>query len=559
MSPTHYETLEVSESATQEEIKGAYRRLAKKYHPDRNKKKGAEEKFKEINLAYQVLGDPGRRQSYDATQRASSFSSAAGNAPPPPPPPGTSRSTAGQASPPSPPPAAQGAYRYFFFFRGLLVGGALVGAVFLFVLIFYAACRASSAKPMATAGAPEPARVVRAVEAPRPVPVSAGPPPVILDTVPVPSSPERRVNARLEPIAYSYPKNEWAIRHPYLGSGLPHVQRFSFYNWLNWGAGMQWDGSFVVSGHELTLVIENLQLLDKPDDGLAKQFDLTERWSDVGVGSHVELQGAVFEDHLIAKDILIFRTFAGDTPPPRIEKSFRIIPVPLTSEPSTVHLRGEWRGSFGRLGRSVPFVMRLEQNGNEVFGVAIENDAGSRRRTTVRGWVIGSTVTFLKRGGDATASYISPDSTSKDLRGTWERRKDRGLWQAEWKGDFTDSVDDLPTMISNGNQEEPTPRDTSGADRSEVQSSPSRDVASERDHSEDERAPRRREATERDRSRDDSRRLHPPDWFRDEFGELRRDSLGRDRFRDDRRRQRPPDRERVESSPGWLRPRRHPR
>src|ERR1700675_1752700 len=122
MSPTHYETLEVSESATQEEIKRAYRRLAKKYHPDRNKKRGAEEKFKEINLAYQVLGDPGRRQSYDATLRAAASYSAfaAGNAPPPPPP-RSSSSAAGQASPPPSPPAAQGAYRYLFFFRGLLV------------------------------------------------------------------------------------------------------------------------------------------------------------------------------------------------------------------------------------------------------------------------------------------------------------------------------------------------------------------------------------------------------------------------------------------------------
>jgi hypothetical protein len=233
MSQTHYETLEVFESATQEEIKRSYRRLAKKYHPDRNKRKGAEDKFKEINLAYQVLGDPGRRQSYDATLRASASSSAAGNAPPPPPPPPprSSSSTAGQASPPPPPPpppAAQGAYRYLFFFRGLLVGGALVGVVFFLVLIFYAACRSSSVRPVTSDLPPEPVRSARAVEAPKSAAAPAGPPLVVVET-PVPHFvEERRVSARLEPIAYSYPKKEWAIRHPYLGSGLPHVQMFSF-------------------------------------------------------------------------------------------------------------------------------------------------------------------------------------------------------------------------------------------------------------------------------------------------------------------------------------------
>lgn len=65
MAKSLYETLEVSENASADEIKKAYRKLARKYHPDVNKDKDAEEKFKEINAAYEVLSDAEKKQQYD--------------------------------------------------------------------------------------------------------------------------------------------------------------------------------------------------------------------------------------------------------------------------------------------------------------------------------------------------------------------------------------------------------------------------------------------------------------------------------------------------------------
>jgi len=67
MAKDYYRTLGVPENASDGEIKKAYRKLAMQYHPDRNpgKEEWANEKFKEINEAYGVLGDPQKRKQYD--------------------------------------------------------------------------------------------------------------------------------------------------------------------------------------------------------------------------------------------------------------------------------------------------------------------------------------------------------------------------------------------------------------------------------------------------------------------------------------------------------------
>ena len=65
MAGDYYQILGVSRDVDKDELKRAYRRMARQYHPDVNKEPGAEEKFKEINRAYEVLSEPETRARYD--------------------------------------------------------------------------------------------------------------------------------------------------------------------------------------------------------------------------------------------------------------------------------------------------------------------------------------------------------------------------------------------------------------------------------------------------------------------------------------------------------------
>jgi curved DNA-binding protein len=77
----YYKTLGVGRKATQDEIKRAYRKLARKFHPDVSKEADAEGKFKELGEAYEVLKDPEKRVAYD--QLGSNWNSQQGFRPPP--------------------------------------------------------------------------------------------------------------------------------------------------------------------------------------------------------------------------------------------------------------------------------------------------------------------------------------------------------------------------------------------------------------------------------------------------------------------------------------------
>lgn len=79
MKPDFYETLGLSKGASAADIKSAYRKKAMEFHPDRNKAPDAEEKFKEINGAYEVLSNPQKKQAYDQFGHAAFDPSSAGS------------------------------------------------------------------------------------------------------------------------------------------------------------------------------------------------------------------------------------------------------------------------------------------------------------------------------------------------------------------------------------------------------------------------------------------------------------------------------------------------
>ncbi|HKC14908.1 MAG TPA: DnaJ C-terminal domain-containing protein [Patescibacteria group bacterium] len=80
MAKDYYEVLGLTKGATEADIKKAYRKLALEFHPDRNKDKSAEAKFKEVTKAYEVLSDPAKKQTYDQFGHAA-FEQGAGQGP----------------------------------------------------------------------------------------------------------------------------------------------------------------------------------------------------------------------------------------------------------------------------------------------------------------------------------------------------------------------------------------------------------------------------------------------------------------------------------------------
>ena len=439
--PTLYKILGVGENATTEEIKRAFREIAKEHHPDLNE--GAEDTdYKNANDAYNTLRDPIKRAKYDRKLQEQRTREEDDDIPVPPNPPSPPQPP---AQPPTPNPAAPvwTASDAFAAITTLLWGrlrpyaiGAGIGLclVGVGVLIFIGPDTfrsLSSAGPDVAPAGPTPSQNPNTpVAIPHPEPPRQPP-----------------IRARLEPIAYSYAEHSWANHDPLYSSGYPNVSGLGFHNRLGWGAAMSWTGSDRIMQSQISLGIDNLRLPGEVESTLARQMGQVNWWSDVGVGYHVELQGAFFEDHSMAKDFLIFRTFLGDKPPGHIEKGFSIIPRNSGGIP-TISMAGEWHGNYEWNGERVPFVMRLTQEANEFSGSMMEYQGDARRRSSIRGEIEVLIVTFLKRyaDGSGAVAYVSTAASSSRAHGSWQSMLQQGSWSAERTGDFEGSVDDFPSV-----------------------------------------------------------------------------------------------------------------
>lgn len=237
-------------------------------------------------------------------------------------------------------------------------------------------------------------------------------------------------------IAYSYSKEKWAGGT--LGTGRYPRVGLEFWSGLVAGyATIYWDGSYSFEGDQLCLIINNLKV---PEGSPT----LEEYYKDFGVGYFVQLDNAVFaEDYTMAKYLIVFRTFTGDTPPKHIKKCFKIIPIKEASEES-YKISGEWESKDKEGNRD--FVARIVQSGNKFTGVGIGFGENGKTRTEIEGWIFGRKVTFVQKFKryDIIVSFVGSFSPNpKELTGFWEAGFKKGEWRWQYKGDFKGSPEDI--------------------------------------------------------------------------------------------------------------------
>lgn len=432
MHETYYDLLEIAETASQEVIRSAYRRLAQEYHPDklpeeiRNRRLGrdAVEMMCLLNDAYRVLSNPQERAAYDRQLRllrASTASPSVDSPPPSPAPVNTSPSSHHSVATPTTRTSGDG--RPF----GIVIA---LGCAVITVLAILAVISAGILREREHQGSPANQQLNPAS------PVVAQP------------ASEETPTARLEPVAYSHSKSAWATTTAY-SHGLPNVSGLGFYNWLSWGAGVSWNGSYSIRNHEISLMINDLHLPGENEQQVAKSWKQERYWDDVAVGYYVELRGATFDDYTLSRFVLFFRTFAGDKPPAVIEKTLSLLPV-VRKPQELVPNDGEWIGTYEEHGKEHEFVFRIRRDGNTIEGARIDFSNGTKTRETLYGWVLDGKVTLLARPRDRPfgASLVASEVYQSRLKGYWRAGLSAGTWEAEWRKPLDGSVDDLPVTAA---------------------------------------------------------------------------------------------------------------
>lgn len=259
--------------------------------------------------------------------------------------------------------------------------------------------------------------------------------------------------SKITGIAYSYSKKAWAaLYHQRYVPGNGRYPKVSliFSSGNTPGTGkIEWNGLYSLMPHQISLKISELSI------GASNR--LQEFYTDIGIGFDVQLENAIFPDYTIAKSILVFRTFGGDSPPREIEKNYEIKVIePTENEPYL--MQGEWVGSY-QIKRwwgsttSSTFIARFVQKGNKFEGVMVDSyvvTSNTRHtgkvRSRIEGIIVDDKVSFVKTD-DRTifaVNYVADFTQGvPSLAGECSERFDRGQWKMTRRGDFVGTVDDI--------------------------------------------------------------------------------------------------------------------
>ncbi len=242
---------------------------------------------------------------------------------------------------------------------------------------------------------------------------------------------------KITPLLYSYSSQKWSGEK---GASIDDVNLQFWAGLVGAYANVHWRGAYTIDSGNLCLTITGLQI--------PKRTLLGKDYSDFGVGYGVELDNAAFEDHSMARVLMLYRTFLGDSAPSEIHKCFSIEPIPK-SDSELTQMKGEWQGSTG----TETFTLRLDQRGNKFEGseltipaVLQTENSQTKQRAQIEGWIYRNRVTFIRREEDSligTSFAGSFDAADSTVQGTWYAGVDKGSWSMQRTGDLVGDVNDF--------------------------------------------------------------------------------------------------------------------
>lgn len=314
---------------------------------------------------------------------------------------------------------------------------ALAVAFCLITLFFYLGGRGKISETLKSWGTDLKATSQKVSPANEQVPVANQPNAEIAKAETTLPAPEPVRLRKITPLLYSYSSSKWSGEQ---GASIDDVNLQFWAGLVGAYANVHWRGSYTIDASNLCLTITGLQI---PTRTL-----LGKDYSDFGVGYGVELGNAVFEDQSMARVLMLYRTFLGDSAPPEIHKCFPIEPIPQ-SDSESIQMKGQWQGSTD----TETFTLRLDQRGNKFEGsemtIPADLPAGTsetKQRAQIEGWIYGNRVTFIRRAADSLigSSFAgSFDAADTTVHGTWYAGVDKGSWSMQRTGDLVGDVNDF--------------------------------------------------------------------------------------------------------------------